>query len=135
MEVNITSFVTDADPFDYSRSVAEYGQDAGPSSWSNAMAHEPALLTSDSQLDEWRDYVRGFGAWDDTEIDAWSPQEVNALFVQYISGDIREAEALVAPSIAEWSDDEWTAYQDLAERGTINGNLFTHDGGVWYFVS
>ena len=36
MEINITRFVTECDPFNFSASQAERGDNVGPETWSNA---------------------------------------------------------------------------------------------------
>lgn len=96
MEINITRFFTEAAPRDYSASVAEIGSDAAADTWRAAMddADDYNLLDTDEKRDAFRDHVKGFGAWEDSEIAAWSNQELNALCIQLIAGDIREAEAL-----------------------------------------
>lgn len=91
MEINITSLMARAeDMIYYSASVAEIGQDAGRVTWENALdAVETAPLVPPEGEAEARDYFREFGAWEDEEIDGWSAQELNALVLQYIAGDIR----------------------------------------------
>ena len=77
MEIDITPFFTESDPFDFSASVAERGQNAGPETWLNALeasARAP-LLTTPEQIQALRDYVKGFGAWSREEIAAWTPVE------------------------------------------------------------
>lgn len=96
MEIDITSFMAETDAFQFSASAAELGQDAGKITWGNAIdeAHRAPLLTTPEQIDEARDWFGEFGAWDDEERAAWSDDEVNALVIQFISGNIREIEAL-----------------------------------------
>lgn len=93
MEIDITEFFNSAEPFEFSASVAERGKNAGPEAWANALAEgeRAPLLTTPEQLDALRDHMRGYGAWEREEIDAWSPAECNALFIQLISGDMRNA--------------------------------------------
>jgi hypothetical protein len=124
MEIDITDFVRNADPFEFSRSIAEYGEDAGPSSWRNALAHRPPMLTTEAQLDALRHWAKETGAWDDEERAAWSDEECNALFVQLVSGDIREAEGAVGGWVGDWGDEEWREYEKLASDGMISGNLY-----------
>ena len=107
LDIDITRFVATAAPMDYSASVAEVGQDAGPSTWRAAMDDAPDynLLDTDDKRDVWRKYVKGFGAWSDEEIAAWSDTELNALLMQFISGDIRSGE-----TDRIWSDAGQTFY-------------------------
>ena len=92
MEINIARFYNEAAPMDYSASVAEIGQDAGPSTWRAACEDAPDynMLDTDEKRDAFRQYVKGFGAWSDEEIGAWTDVELNALFIQFVSGDMRE---------------------------------------------
>ncbi len=93
MEIDITEFFNSAEPYEFSASRAERGPNAGPETWRNALeeGERAPLLTTPDQLDALRDHMRGYGAWDREEIDAWSPAKCNAMFIQLISGDMREA--------------------------------------------
>src|SRR5882762_4184994 len=90
MEINITSFVQNEDPFDYSASKAERGENADRDTWNNAK-NAPMLLDTPEKIEALREYVKAFGAWDDEEIAEWDDTECNTLFVQFISGDMRAA--------------------------------------------
>ena len=130
MEIDITSFFENVDPFEFSHSIAEGGPNAGPNTWRAALreASESPLLTTPEQLDALRDHMRGTGAWEDDEINAWSPEECNALFIQLISGDMREADL-----DAEAPD--WEAYERGAERGLFNGYIFHSADRIYYALS
>lgn len=93
MGLNITHFFRTATPKDYSASVAEIGNNAGAYTWQAAIddSEDYPLLNSDDNRQEFRDYIKGFGAWDDAEIAAMNDTALNALLIQMISGDIREA--------------------------------------------
>lgn len=107
IDIDITRFVTEAAPMDYSASVAEIGTNAGRDTWQAAMEDAPDynLLNTDEQREEFRAHIKGFGAWTDEEIAAWTATELNALFMQFISGDIRSGEA-----DRIWSDGDQTFY-------------------------
>src|SRR5574337_580431 len=96
MEIDITQFVNDECPVDFSASVAEIGNDAGRQTWSAAMETAPDYLaqfiTNTDARDELTRWIRGFGAWNDAEIAAWSDTELCALLIQFIAGDLREGE-------------------------------------------
>lgn len=132
MEIDITDFVMNEAPMDYSASIAEIGRGAGKITWSAALerASEAPRLIADNPdaLDAWRDDVREFGAWDDEEIDAWSAEECEALFIQFIAGDMREMDF-----DPDWSDDDWSAYQKEAEAGQLSGRIYRGDDGRVYF--
>lgn len=132
MEINITQFFNEACPRDYSASVAEIGANAGQYTWQAACndSSECMLLDTDDKRQAFREYVKGFGAWDDKEIASWSNVELNAMFIQMISGEIRE--------FRELADSDWQQWQELAERGQVTGNLYSDslstDGKVYYYV-
>lgn len=133
MEINVTRLATEAELFGFSASRAERGANAGPETWANAKAEaaERPILTDD-QLPAFRDYVRGFGAWSDEGIDGWSPTECNALFVQMVAGDLREAESLCygeGPGEIDWAE-----YERLAEAGTVPGRVYASDSEIYYYV-
>lgn len=126
MEIDITEFVTgDAEPFEFSRSRAEAGQDAGPTSWRNALgeAAERPMLTTEEHLGAMRDWAKSSGGWDDEEIAAWSDNEINALFVQLVSGDMREA----GMNECDMDEFDWEEYERRASEGQISGNIYRAD--------
>lgn len=129
MEINITSFVNDEDPFDYSASRAERGDNAGPETWNNAKNQAPLLLDTSEKIEALRDYVKDFGAWDSEEIAAWDDNECNALFIQLISGDMREA----GMDEVDLEDFDWEEYERRAKQGTISGNIYRGDDGQIYY--
>lgn len=133
MEIDITSFVTDEEPFDYSASITERGKNAGTETWSNAIVqaqHHP-LLTTPEQLDALREHVKGFGAWDDEEIDAWDATHCNALFIQLISGDMREA----GMDECDREDFDWEDYEARASASKISGNIYRGDDAhIYYYL-
>jgi hypothetical protein len=127
MEIDITEFVNNEDSSQYSASAMEFGPDAARITWRNAceQAMQTPLL-AEEQLDALRDHVRGFGAWEDTEIDAWNATECNALFIQLISGDMREADM----DDCEIEDFDWGAYY---ARDDISPNISQGiDGTIYY---
>ena len=134
MEIDITSFFESADAFEFSASRAERGQNAGPETWANALeegASSP-LLTTEAQLEALRSHMRGYGAWEKSEIEAWSPTECNALFIQLISGDMRES----GLDQIEIDDDKaWRDYEKGAEDGRYSGSIYRGDDGrVYYYL-
>jgi len=92
MELNITNFYRNACPRDYSASVAEIGRNAGPDTWRAATedSADYPILDNEEKREEFREYIRGFGAWDSAEISAFTDTALNALCIQFVSGDIRE---------------------------------------------
>ena len=130
MELNITHFFTTASPMDYSASAAEIGQDAARVTWRAACddSADYPMLETDETRDEFRRYVRGFGAWTEEEIAQWSDTELNALLIQLIAGDIREAGL-------DTDAPDWEQYRNDSEAGRVPGNIFQgSDGEVYYYV-
>ena len=132
MEIDITDFFNESDPSEYSASIAETGlSDIGKRTWRAAKdesARAPLLSTSD-EIDALRSYVKDFGAWSEEEIAAWTEIECNALFIQLISGDIRETGMFAGDSF------DWEEYERGAERGRWSGNLFKSGERVFYSLS
>lgn len=145
MEINITSLLEE-DLFPFSHSAAEGGPNAGRNTWQAALDGPRPLLNTPEEFAAFRDHVRGFGAWDDEEIDGWSENECQALFLQMISGDCRECPRKLEPG--ETSDPQrparassldeidWEAYEIEAESGHVSGNFFrTNAGEIFYSLS
>lgn len=114
MELNISSLMArSADMYLYSASIAEIGEDAGVVTWQNAMdCVEDNPLVKEEDVGEFRDYLRTFGAWWDSEIDAYTIQECNALCLQLIAGEIREREGMENPEESDLYEinGEWFIY-------------------------
>lgn len=129
MEIDITDFFNNEAPMDYSASVAEIGRDAGPDTWRAACEDSPdhMMLDTDDKRDAFKGHIKGFGAWSEEEVAAWSDVELNALLIQLISGDMREAD--IGP---ESGDDEWDAYEANEQ---VTHNLCRGDNGrVYYYL-
>lgn len=96
MEINITSLL-ELDCFNLSHSRAEGGENAGRNTWnaSKEQADETALLDTEEKLQAMRDFVKSSGGWSKEEIAAWSNQELNALFLQWVAGDVRQCSAIL----------------------------------------
>lgn len=126
MFIDITEFLSslqDTKLMYYSASRAEYGEDAAKLTWENAMDRaDPevpgysALLKNDEELEMFRRHVLGFGAWEPDEIAGWSKQHCEALFIQIIAGDLREA-------AIDLQNPDWKAYEELADRGRVAGRF------------
>jgi hypothetical protein len=130
MEIDITTFFSEAEPWNFSASVAERGRNAGPETWNNAMEEgaKSPLLTTPEQIEALRDHVQGFGAWEREEIAAWTPVECNALFIQLVSGDMREGNLDNDPDDSDWAD-----YERRAEAGNCRGRIWRGDDSKIYY--
>jgi len=132
MELDITRFFAVADPFQYSASRMELGQNAANITWDHARADasDYNLLNDDESRDAMRAHIKGFGAWDEAEIAAMSDQDLNALLIQMISGDMREGGLDSDPTLADWA-----AYEDAATSGNVGGRINRGDNGrIYYYI-
>lgn len=110
MEIEITSLL-EMNAFELSHSRMEGGDMAGPNTWQAALSladeTDPPILDTEEKLQAMRDFARASGGWDDEECAAWSPQEVNALFLQWIAGDVRQCPAKLEGITFEERDGQW----------------------------
>lgn len=127
MTINLSPLLFE-DAFDYSASRAELGDNAGQITWNNAK-QAPACLKTPEEIEAFRDWVADFGAWSSEEIAAWNATECNALFVQFVAGDIREAGA---DSLDELDEEELLEGQ---EQGRFHSYLFNNNGEWFYELS
>lgn len=138
MEIDITDLfqaLAETNLMLFSASVAEMGEDVGSHTWANCMDRaDPEQddyieLLDDDGLQALRNHCRGFGAWDEEDIDAWSTQECEAIFIQLIVGDMREARL-------DPEDPDWEAYEKFCENqgGRLFGGPMSTDGRVYYHL-
>lgn len=131
MEIDITEIVEFENPADYSASVAELGPMAGNITWRAALMNAERLLRLPQ---EWReelvDWLRGFGAWSDKELEAYTDVELKALLLQFIAGDLREAGFdYYSEEPFDWREEPFDWREDLT------GRLFVGDDGkIYYYV-
>lgn len=130
MDINITAYFTnDLAPMDFSASVAEIGNNAGRDTWSAAIEESADLdlLDTEEKRIAARAYFQTFGAWDSEEVNAWTNTELNALLIQCISGDIREASEYL-----EQSPVNWAGYAADENKG---GNMYQGtDNEIYYYM-
>lgn len=135
MELNITRFFNEATPRDYSASVAEIGNDAGRVTWGAACDDSPEyrILDTDEKREAFRAFVRDSGGWTDEEISAWSDDELNALCIQWVSGDMREPVGFdLGPNT---TDAQWREYEKQSQEGRVNGRIFRGtDGEIYFYI-
>jgi hypothetical protein len=137
IELDITDFFNNAAPQDYSASIMELGANAATDTWRAACddSEDYMLLDTDEKREEFREYVKGFGAWEESEIAAWSNTELNALLIQYIAGDIRESGLTRESTLADWG-----CYARDSEAGRTSGRMFRADscgptsGRIYFYI-
>lgn len=130
MEINITDFFCTGQAHLYSASVAELGENAGKLTWLNALgyANKHRMLETEEQLEAFKVFVKETGGWTQEEISHWTNHELNALFVQFVAGDIREA------GLDEHLPD-WDAYYQAAGAGLVSSRMFkADDNQVFYDI-
>lgn len=127
MELDITDFFNNAAPMDYSASVAEIGRNAGADTWSAAIEDSGGypLLQTEEQREAFRAFVKSSGGWTEDEIAAWTDTELNALCIQWVSGDMREND--LSPGT---TDNDWAKYEANENTGH---SIFRGDNGRVYF--
>lgn len=131
MEINITSLLeTDLFPFSHSR--AEGGQDAGRQTWKAALNSKKkrVLLSTPEEIQAFKDFTAGFGAWDEDERNAWTDNEAQALFLQFIAGEVR------VTGVDSLEDMDWDEYEEGCEAGQYSSYFFkTEDGQIFFSLS
>lgn len=116
--------------FTLSHSIVEGGENAGKNTWNAAKKqalNSHPLLNTPEKLQAMRDFARESGGWNREEIAAWSDNELNALFLQLIAGDVRE---LGADSLDEI---DWEDAEEMQSEGQAPSNIFKGDDGKIYF--
>lgn len=137
MEIEITAHVTATgyDRAEFSASVAETGCSyIGRLTWEAAQEearNAPRMLDTDEKLDAMRAFARSSGGWDSEEVAAWAPEEVEALFIQWIAGDLSECEC--ENPHEQFSPEWWAHVEELQQDGRIPSNIFRSTEGRIYF--
>lgn len=94
MEINITSLL-ETDMYDFSHSAAEGGENAGPNTWNAALNGPRPLLQTEEEREAFHEFISETGAWSAEERAHWTDNEEDALFLQFIAGDVRECPAIL----------------------------------------
>ena len=128
MEIDVTDFLASTDCSMLSGSVAELGTSAGRITWQNSIDAVKGFnpLPDDAALQEFRDWLRPWGGWNDAEIAAMSDEHLRALCVQWMASDWRECFDC-DPDDADWSD-----YADRAEMGSCPSSFYAQNGRIYW---
>ena len=113
MEINITSLLT-RNMFPLAHSQFEGGGDAWNASI--AAAREIALLDTPEKLQAMREFALDSGGWTSGERAKWSDEEINALFLQWIAGDVRQMPGKSVEKLASAGGAAGNARVTLTER-------------------
>jgi hypothetical protein len=121
MDILVPYFIKE-DPYKFSASVAELGEDAGSITWNNALeAAKTWEAIKPTDMPELRSYFKTFGAWSSEELIGFSCLDLRALVIQLIAGDWRnyidepEDSDNKPASIYEDEDDPGMFYYYLGE--------------------
>ncbi len=134
MELNITRFFSDANPRDYSASMVELGDNAGAITWRAACSDAPFfnILNTGDKRHAFREFLLSSGGWSREEITSFKSNELNALCMQFIAGDMREAGL---DGVDRFSESAWNDYEAMANIGHISSRLFRgNDTQIYYIV-
>ena len=117
-------------PFDLSNNRATLGQDAGKLTWeaSKEAAQEICLLDTEEKREEFRSFVKNSGGWTMDEIEKWDSLKLNAMFLQWVAGDIREAFG-----DEEFENWDWKQYEKDCHLGICHSSLFKTEDEKVYF--
>ena len=125
MDIDVTDFLASTDCSMLSGSVAELGDNAGRITWTNSIeaSKEFNPLPDGDALQEFREWLKPWGGWDDAEITAMSDEHLRALCAQWIAGDWRECFDC-DPDGADWSE-----YETRASEGQCPSSFYRDDTG------
>ena len=132
MEVNISQyFKNELGPSDFSASVIEMGQNAGALTWAyaNQEVGDTTLLSTFEQFAAFIDHMESMGMDFSEDKKPMNGTELNALFIQSISGDSRESSGLSESPI------NWALYEEEFEEGQVSSNIFKGvDNEIYYYL-
>lgn len=90
MEIEVTKIIEDM-PNVYG-SIATHGNNAGEITYNNAKIYcESEFALRADQRKAVKDHIQEFGAWPKSEIDSWTDNELDALFVQLVIAEYEES--------------------------------------------
>lgn len=131
-DIDITDLIASIRPADYSASVAERGPNAGRDTWATACRDALALFGDEFDRDLFDLYFEHFGAWDAGELAAHTDDEAAALMLQFIAGDLRDADFIDAEP---FSDVWWQEYEKQCEAGVLSGRIGRGvSGRILYYI-
>lgn len=116
MDINITHLL-DTDMYEFSHSAAEGGENAGRETWNAALNGPRPLLKTEEEFESFRDFARSTG-----EIASWDNNECQALFLQFVAGDVRQCPAIL----------EGVEFEDRKECAQA-ATLEEIKSGCWYY--
>lgn len=134
MEVKVSSIVKETveHPTRFSASIAETeNQSIGQETWKNSCDQDVFKLSPEEDV-AWRDHLPEYGAWNEEEIAAMTPEESTGLFIQFVSGDYRELESLADDAGYDIDSLTDSQYEDLTQ--SCGGTLYPNNGAWYYYI-
>lgn len=130
MEIKITEFFKSAAPMDFSASIAEIGENAGEQTWRAALeeAEDTQLLINQEQIEAFREFAISCGF---SEPDL-SDTELQALFIQWIAGDMRQ---MGLNRSSDFDSINWEEIEEAQKQGQIPSNIYRGTDGEIYFYA
>lgn len=128
MKINITDFFYTGQAHLYSASAAELGENAGKITWANALKASGTykLLDTLEKRSAFREFLVDTGGWTPSEALSVTLPELDALFIQFVAEDIREA-GIDVPF------PDWELYEDKCSIGFYSGRIFKSQAGQVYY--
>lgn len=142
MELNVNQIVRahlDGNPPAHlcSGSMAELGNDAGRVTWDNScdLADRlPGFLETEDALQEVRDHIKSYGAWDEEEIAAFTPRDLRAFIVQEVMAEIRHLEEHGEIDLEDFTEEEFREATENEGGRLFRGDVPESPGfGDWFF--
>jgi hypothetical protein len=110
----------------YSDSIANSRlENIGQITWNRAK-QAVILLDTPEKINAFKEWVKPFGGWAQDELDKMTAQELNALLVQFISGDIQEIGASCLDDI------DVQVMEAEQQAGQVASYLYYQDGSWFY---
>jgi hypothetical protein len=136
IELNITKYFEENDPYYMSNSVNNLGSNAARITWDNSLAASDGnLLTTDESLQAVRSWIKSFGAWDDAEIEAYNVKELEAFILQDAANTINEINSIFE---RDYEYDDSLSLSEIIDIicndsdyfEELSGNIYTHDDQI-----
>jgi len=131
MEIKITEFFKSAAPMDFSASIAEIGENAGEQTWRAALeeAEDTQLLINQEQIEAFREFATNSGI---SDAFSFTNEELQALFIQWIAGDMRE---MGLKRSSDFDSINWEEIEEAQKQGQIPSNIFRGIDDEIYFYA
>jgi hypothetical protein len=140
LELNITKYFEENDPYYMSGSVSKLGANAACITWENSLAaSDGELLTSEESCQDTRDWIREFGAWSEDEINSYTKTELEAFILQSAASEINDIMSFYEQ---DYDNEEILSTQEIIEliindedyRDSLSSNLYVSDDKIYIMI-